>query len=104
MAAVFPLNERRLLLSTRGIGETVVHRLEAAGFASLQALCEAGAARVTEQVLAQVGGQAWRNRRRAIERAIADAVRGAGAPAHGAGAAAAQAGAGREGDAHGARC
>ena len=89
MPAVFPMHERRLLLSTRGIGETVVHRLEAAGFASLQALCEAGAARVTEQVLAQVGEQAWRNRRRAIERAIADAVR---------------AGAGRKGDARGAAC
>lgn len=79
MSAVFPSNERRLLLSTRGIGETVVHRLEAAGFASLQALCEAGAARATDAVLAQVGELAWRNRRRAIERAIADAVCSAGA-------------------------
>lgn len=78
MRAAFPSNERRLLLSTRGIGETVVDRLEAAGFASLQALCEAGAARVTEQVLSQMDGLAWRNRRRAIERAIADALHGRG--------------------------
>lgn len=63
--------ERRLLLSTPGIGEVVVGRLEAAGFASLQALRETGARGVTERVLAQVQSAAWRNRRRAIERAIA---------------------------------
>lgn len=70
MARGFPQHERRLLLATRGIGETVVHRLEAAGYASLQALREAGAQHVTEQVLAQVGAISWRNRRRAIERAL----------------------------------
>lgn len=78
MSTAFPRQERRLLLATPGIGKTVVQRLEAAGFASLQALCDAGATRATEQVTAHLGGLAWRNRRRAIERAIADALRHAG--------------------------
>lgn len=79
MALAFSQHERRLLLSTRGIGETVVHRLEAAGYGSLHALREAGAAQVTEVVLSQLGSTAWRNRRRAIERALAQAV-GQGRP------------------------
>lgn len=66
----FSPQERRLLLSMPGIGATVVGRLEAAGFASLRALREAGSAGVTERVLAVVGQAAWLNRRRAIERAI----------------------------------
>lgn len=74
MARAFPQHERRLLLATQGIGETVVHRLEAAGYASLQALRDAGSVQVTEAVLAQLGCAVWRNRRRAIERALAQAV------------------------------
>ncbi len=79
MGLAFSAHERRLLLATRGIGETVVQRLEAAGYGSLQALCEAGAAQVTRQVQAQVGDEAWMNRRGAIDRAIAQALR-AGLP------------------------
>jgi hypothetical protein len=85
--STFAPAERRLLLATPGIGAVVVDRLEAAGFSSLQALREAGAARVTEIVLAhlQTGGQlAWRNRTGAIARAIRvaaqrDSPRAAGA-------------------------
>ena len=70
MSPSFSPQERRLLLSTPGIGATVVGRLEAAGFASLRALREAGSAGVAERVQALVGQAAWLNRRRAIERAI----------------------------------
>ncbi len=79
--ACFPLHERRQLLSSPGIGETVVHRLEAAGYASLQSLRDAGASHVVEQVLVQVGAAAWRNRRRALERAIAHASQRLAGPA-----------------------
>ena len=70
MNASFPSHERRLLLAAPGIGATVVGRLEAAGFASLQALRDVGAAKATEAVLLQLGQVAWKNRRRAIARAI----------------------------------
>ncbi len=63
----FPPTERRLLLSTRGIGAVVVQRLEQAGFDSLQALREAGTARVVERAGAH---PAWHNRRRALQRAL----------------------------------
>ncbi len=66
----FSADERRRLLATPGIGAIVIGRLEAAGFASLQALQQAGAHRVTERVRQQLGEAAWRNRRRAIARAI----------------------------------
>lgn len=65
--ARFPLHERRLLLSTPGLGEVVVGRLEAAGLASLRELQALG----PEGVLEQVGQGAWRNRRRAFARALA---------------------------------
>lgn len=73
--AAFSDDERRLLLRTPGIGATVVDRLEAAGFCTLHALREAGAACVAERVQVQVGHSAWKNRRRAIERAIEAAAR-----------------------------
>lgn len=60
--------ERRWLLSMPGIGAVVVERLEQAGFGSLRALREAGAACVLARVAAH---PAWMNRRRAIERVIA---------------------------------
>jgi hypothetical protein len=66
----FSADERRRLLTTPGIGEVVLHRLEAAGFGSLQALRQAGAQHVTECVRLQLGEAGWRNRRRAIARAI----------------------------------
>lgn len=65
--ARFPTHERRLLLSTPGLGEVVVARLEAAGLASLRELQALG----PERVLAQVGQGAWGNRRRALARALA---------------------------------
>ena len=65
-ATRFSPDERRLLLTTPGIGRLVVDRLEAAGFGSLRCLCEAGAERVVEQA----GSGTWLNRRRALVRAI----------------------------------
>lgn len=69
--ASFTPDERRLLLSMPGIGTVVVQRLEEAGYASLQALREAGAARVVQHAASH---PAWLNRRRAIERAIDSAT------------------------------
>lgn len=74
----FSAEERRRLLAMPGIGETVVNRLEAAGYVSLRALREAGAQTVTERVWQQLGASAWRNRQRAIARAIFDTM-----PEHG---------------------
>lgn len=69
-AGRFPQHERRLLLSTRGLGEVVIGRLETAGIDSLGALRALG----PERVLEQVGQGAWRNRRRALARALAAAA------------------------------
>lgn len=66
----FPVHERHLLLSTPGLGEGVVARLETAGITSLGLLQALG----PERVLEQVGRGAWANRRRALARALASAA------------------------------
>jgi hypothetical protein len=78
----FAPDERRLLLSVRGIGPTVVRRLEAQGIASLQDLRHRGVDRVVDGVCAQVGTRAWANRRSALIAALRGpgAVEGRAAP------------------------
>ncbi len=66
----FVPDERRVLLSTPGIGPTVVRRLEAQGIASLQDLRHQGVDRVVDQVCAQLGTRAWANRRSALIAAL----------------------------------
>ena len=66
----FPHDERRHLLAMPGIGPVVMTRLEQAGFHSLAAIRAAGAERVVEAVMQQVGSLAWNNRRAALERAL----------------------------------
>ncbi len=66
----FPAHERRLLLTSPGIGECVVQGLEAAGFSSLHQLRSLGVEQVNEIMCRTVGDRAWANRRRALARAL----------------------------------
>ena len=73
--------ERRILLSLPGIGPGVLQRLEQAGIDSLDALRKAGADAVVQQVCANLGHGAWRNRHRALQRALAQRRSGGGVSA-----------------------
>lgn len=70
----FNEHERRLLLATPGLGPVVVQRLEGAGVTSLAALRQRGVDRVVDQLCQAAGNAAWRNRRRALARALAAAA------------------------------
>lgn len=70
----FSPSERNRLLAAPRIGPGVVARLEQLGFDSMAQVRAAGAAAVTDLVCTELGGPAWANRRRALERAIAGAV------------------------------
>lgn len=63
--------ERAVLLRTRGIGEGVIDRIESVGVHTLRQLHELGVDMVIARVCAGVGNDAWRNRRRALARALA---------------------------------
>lgn len=65
-AARFPEHERRVLLLTPGLGEGMVAGLEAAGITSLGQLLRLG----VDRVVNEVAEGAWRNRRRALARAL----------------------------------
>lgn len=70
----FPLNERRALLSVKGVGPTVVARLEQMGYESLAHLAKANALDIVSQASAIVGSTCWKNSpqaRAAIQGAIA---------------------------------
>jgi hypothetical protein len=66
----FDPQDRQRLLTQPQIGPVVVQRLEAAGFDSLQAMRCAGLDAVVAAVCRQMGGSSWRNRRRALARAL----------------------------------
>jgi hypothetical protein len=70
MAARFPSHERRYLCAWPGIGDGVVDRIEQAGIASLQQLHQRGVDNVLESICRAQGQAAWRNRRRALQRAL----------------------------------
>jgi hypothetical protein len=76
----FSAAERHLLLATRGIGGGVIDRIECAGVHSLRQLRDLGVDVVVERICDGVGNLAWRNRKRALLRALAavaaTAVRG----------------------------
>jgi hypothetical protein len=70
----FPLEERRALLNVKGVGPTVVARLEQMGFESLAHLGKANALDIVSTVSAMVGSTCWKNSpqaRAAIQAAIA---------------------------------
>lgn len=66
----FPDDERHLLLTTPGIGQGVVSRIELAGVHTLRQLHDLGVDALVEQICDGVGNLAWRNRRRALTRAL----------------------------------
>ncbi|AIC22346.1 MULTISPECIES: hypothetical protein [Pseudomonas] len=70
----FPLEERQALLKVKGVGETVVARLEQLGIDSLAQLARADALDIVTQASALVGSSCWKNSpqaRAAIQAAIA---------------------------------
>lgn len=69
----FSADERALLLSVKGVGPTVVDRLEQIGIASLAALAETDVDAILHQVAGMLGTTCWRNSPQA-KSAIAGAV------------------------------
>lgn len=70
----FPAEERQALLKLKGVGATVVSRLEQLGFNSLQQLAAADALDIVTQASELVGSSCWKNSpqaRAAIQAAIA---------------------------------
>lgn len=69
----FPTNERDALLTVKGVGPTVVQRLEQIGFNSLYELADANVQDIVSIVAAQLGSTCWKNSpqaRAAIQAAI----------------------------------
>lgn len=69
----FPDEQRQALLALKGVGPTVIQRLEQLGFDSLQQLAEADARDIVEQAAALLGSSCWKNSpqaRAAIEAAV----------------------------------
>ena len=70
----FPPEERKLLLGVKGVGPTVVARLEQMGFESLAHLGKANALDIVSHASTIVGSSCWKNSpqaRAAIQAAIA---------------------------------
>lgn len=70
----FSQDERAALLSVKGVGPTVVQRLEQLGFGSLTELAAADVDEIVLSAAALVGSSCWRNSpqaRAAIQSAIA---------------------------------
>jgi hypothetical protein len=73
----FNAAERAQLLALKGVGPTVVLRLEQLGYHSLSELALAEAAHITQEAAQLLGGSCWKNSpqaRKAIQAAI-DAAR-----------------------------
>ena len=73
----FSAEERAVLLAVKGVGATVVARLEQLGFQSLTQLADAETIDIVTQASAMLGSSCWRNSpqaRAAISGAI-DAAR-----------------------------
>lgn len=70
----FTNNERDVLLAVKGVGPTVVTRLEQLGFTSLLQLSQADMSEIVSSAAAMVGSTCWKNSpqaRAAIQAAIA---------------------------------
>lgn len=69
----FTANERSALLAVKGIGPTVVTRLEQLGFTSLAQLSQADMNEIVSSAAAMMGSTCWKNSpqaRAAIQAAI----------------------------------
>lgn len=74
----FTADERAALLAVKGVGPTVIARLEQLGIASLADLAQADASDILTQTAAMLGSSCWKNSpqaRAAIEGAIVAARR-----------------------------
>lgn len=72
----FAAPERRALLAVKGVGPTVIARLEQMGIATMAELAGASATDITAHAAARTGSTCWKNSpqaRAAIEGAIATA-------------------------------
>ncbi|MDZ3831150.1 MAG: helix-hairpin-helix domain-containing protein [Sphingopyxis sp.] len=81
VAAAFPAAERERLLAVKGVGPTVVARLEEIGIASLAELAEREPEQICVEVSLYLGASCWRNSpqsRAAIAAAVACARGAAG--------------------------
>lgn len=61
MTRGFCAEERTRLLALKGVGPTVVSRLEQIGFSSLAQLADEEAATVTKQISQWIGSTCWHN-------------------------------------------
>ena len=70
----FSATERALMLSLKGVGATVIARLEQIGFSSLSQLADEEAGFVTKQIAQMMGSTCWHNspQARASIQAIVD--------------------------------
>lgn len=69
----FTPDEREQLLAARGVGPTVIARLEQIGFNRLADLAQASAGDINAQIAALLGATCWRNSPQA-RTAIANAI------------------------------
>ena len=72
----FSADERTLLLAVKGVGPTVVDRLERTGFDSLETLAASDVDSIVKQIVAMLGTICWKNSpqaRAAIDDSIAAA-------------------------------
>ena len=73
----FAAQEREKLLAIKGVGETVISRLEHIGFSSLSELADQDPAAITRQISQMMGSTCWHNSpmaRRAVTDVIALAI------------------------------
>jgi hypothetical protein len=57
----FPTAEKEKMLGLKGVGETIVARLEQIGFSSLSQLAGEDPALVTKQISQMMGSTCWHN-------------------------------------------
>jgi nucleotidyltransferase/DNA polymerase involved in DNA repair len=57
----FNLEEKRAMLSLKGVGATVISRLEQIGFGSLRELQNQDPAKITKQISEMMGSTCWHN-------------------------------------------
>lgn len=73
----FPIEERKVLLAVKGVGPTVIARLESMGFQSMHKLADADAKEILSLGASLTGSSCWKNSpqaKAAVEGAIAAAV------------------------------
>lgn len=57
----FPAADKEKMLALKGVGATVVSRLEQVGFSSLSQLAEENPAFITKQISQMMGSTCWHN-------------------------------------------